>query len=101
MRYKENRLVSSNRVFTNLVLLQLLSAAGPFSVFPICVSQKDTRGVFSTRVLKHNMQGTLERTVTNALRCNLITYCVLHNCVQSQANRSLRSLPDSLLLLAC
>ena len=83
MQYKENRLVSGNWVFTNLVLLQFLSAAGPFSVFPILFSQKDTRGVISTRVLKTQQQGTLERTVTNALRCNLITYCVLHNCVQS------------------
>ena len=42
--------------------LKIVSAAGPFSVFPVCVSQKDTRGVISTRVLKTQQQGTLERT---------------------------------------
>ena len=71
MRYKENRLVSSNWTFTNPFLLQFLSAAGPFSVFPILFSQKDTRGVISTRVLKTQQQGTLEHTI--AIMCSDVT----------------------------
>ena len=40
-------------------------------LFPVSFSQKDTRGVISTRVLKHNMQGTLEHTT--AVMCSDVT----------------------------